>query len=98
MVFVREVHDRGLDFSPEENRDAPDLAYCESWGTLSNTYLDKALVEHGVGYFQEATDVGAVHQIARRAVFLGRFVAVLVDGDHDVVQTLVHFLASPAQP
>ena len=45
----------------------------------------------------EATDIGAVDQVAGRAVFLGRFEAVLVDGDHDLVQTIVHFLASPAQ-
>ena len=60
--------------------------------------LHKALIQHGVGYFQEAADVGAVHQIARRAVFLGRFEAVLVDGDHDLVQTIIYFLASPVQP
>ena len=60
--------------------------------------LHKALIQHRVGYFQEAADVGAVHQVAGRAVFLGRFEAVLVDGDHDLVQTIVHFLAGPAQP
>ena len=32
-----------------------------------------------------------------RAVLLGRLEAVLVDGDHDLVQTIVDFLARPAQ-
>src|ERR1022692_462662 len=59
--------------------------------------LHKPLIQHGVGYLQEAADVGAVYQVAGRAVFLGRFVAIAVDGDHDFVQTVVYFLAGPAQ-
>jgi hypothetical protein len=31
--------------------------------------LHQALIQHGIGNLQEAADVGAVHQIAGRAVF-----------------------------
>ena len=58
--------------------------------------LHQALIQHGIGDLQEAADVGAVHQIAGRTVFLGRFEAVLVDGDHDFVQFVVYFFAGPA--
>src|ERR1017187_2548226 len=50
--------------------------------------LHQALIQHRIGHFQEAGDVGAVHEVAGRAVFLGRFVAVAVDGDHDLVQSV----------
>src|SRR5208282_6627734 len=59
---------------------------------------DESLVQHGIGNLEEAADVGSVHQIAGSAVLLGGFVAVFVDGDHDFVQPLVHFLPCPAQP
>ena len=55
--------------------------------------LHQPLIEHRVGHLQEAADVGAVHQISGRAVLLGRPVAVFVDGDHDLVQTIVNFVA-----
>src|SRR3954471_24023206 len=57
--------------------------------------LHQTLIQHRVGHLQEAADVGAVHQIARRAIQFGRLVAILVDGDHDLVQTIVHFFARP---
>src|ERR1022692_4571187 len=57
--------------------------------------LNQPLIQHRVGDLQEARDIGAVHQVAGRAVLLGRFVAVLVDGDHDLVQTIVDFFTSP---
>src|SRR5215467_9886625 len=59
--------------------------------------LHQTLIQHRVGYFYEAADVGAVHQVAGRAVFLGRFVTVLMDGDHDLVKTVVDFVPGPAQ-
>src|SRR5215471_15174685 len=65
--------------------------------TWSLPTLHQTLVQHGVGDLQEASNVGAVYQVAGRAVFLGRFEAVLVDGDHDLVQTLVDLLSGPAQ-
>jgi hypothetical protein len=55
--------------------------------------LHQALIQHGIGYFQEACDVGAVYEVAGRAVFLGRFEAVAVDGDHDFVELVIHFFA-----
>src|SRR5271157_5858469 len=58
-------------------------------------WLHQPLIQHRVRDLQEAGDVRAVHQVAGRAVLLGRFEAVLVDGDHDVVQTLVDFFAGP---
>src|SRR5699024_1413963 len=58
---------------------------------------DDALAHHGRGDLQEARDVGAGHQVALAAVFLGSIGSSLVDVDHDVVQTLVHFLEGPAQ-
>ena len=68
----------------------------QAWRPSPQESLHKALVQHGVGYLQEAADVGAVYKVAGRPVFFGRFVAVLVDGDHDLVQTVVHFVAGPA--
>ena len=64
---------------------------------LQRESLHKSLVQHGIGYFQEASDVGAVDEVAGRAVFLGRFEAVAVDVDHDFVQAVIHFLARPGQ-
>jgi len=49
------------------------------------SFLHQSLIQHRVGYFHEARDVGAIYKISRRAVFLGGFVAVAVDGDHDFV-------------
>src|ERR1035441_3695179 len=60
--------------------------------------LNQSLVQHGIGDLQEAADVGAVHQIARGAVGFGSLEAGLVDGDHDFVQPIVHFLAGPVHP
>src|SRR5579864_8782718 len=60
--------------------------------------LDQTLVQHGIGYFQEAADVGAVDQVAGRAVLVGGPVAVVVDRDHDLVQTIVDLGSSPAEP
>jgi hypothetical protein len=57
--------------------------------------LHQALIQHRVGYFEEASDVGAIDQIAGRAVFLGSLVAVAVDGNHDFVELVIHFLAGP---
>jgi hypothetical protein len=54
-------------------------------GYWSPNTLNETLIQHRVRYFQETADIRAVYQIARRAVHLGRFVAVLVDGDHDLV-------------
>src|SRR5579862_4019045 len=54
-------------------------------GCPHTNLLHQALVQHRVGYLEEAADVGAVHQVAGRAVFLGRFETVPVDGDHDLV-------------
>ena len=59
--------------------------------------LDKPLIQHRIGDFQETANIRAVHKIAGRAVLLGRFEAVLVDCDHDLVQTIFHFLAGPCQ-
>src|SRR5271157_5150331 len=58
-------------------------------------WLHQPLIQHRVRDLQEARDIGAVHQIAGRAVLLGRFVAILVDGDHDLVQTIIDFFSSP---
>src|SRR6516164_5056379 len=60
--------------------------------------LDEPLIQHGIGDFQEAADVGTVHEIAWRSVRLGCLVARIVDGDHDFMQTIVNFLAGPVQP
>src|SRR5271166_3827867 len=60
--------------------------------------LHESLVKHGIGDFQEAADVGAVHEIAGGPVGLGGLEAGPVDGDHDLVQPIVHFLAGPVQP
>src|SRR5262244_3498907 len=59
--------------------------------------LHQPLVQHRISHLQEAADVGAVHQVAGRAVLLGRPEAVVVDRDHDLVQAIVDFGASPAQ-
>src|SRR5580704_10097488 len=56
------------------------------------TVLHQALVQHRISDFQKARDVRAVHQVAGRAVFRGRFVAVAVDGSHDFMQLVIHFL------
>src|SRR4029077_6999506 len=66
-----------------------------SFSTSSSLY--QALVQHRVGHFHETSNVGAIDQVAGRAVFLGRFVAVPMDGDHDFVQLVLHFLAGPGK-
>src|SRR5258706_9401349 len=55
--------------------------------------LDQALVQHRVGDLEEAANVGAVDEIARRSVLLRGLEAGLVDRDHDGVQPLVHLVA-----
>src|ERR1035437_7589415 len=58
---------------------------------------DQSLVEHRIGHFDEAGDVGAYHVVPGHTVILDRCAAVTVDIDHDAMQTLIHFLAIPAQ-
>src|SRR5437867_5989479 len=59
--------------------------------------LDQPLVHHRVGDLEEARDVGAVHEIPRRAVALRGFERVLVDRDHDLVKPLVDLFTGPRQ-
>jgi len=47
--------------------------------------LDEALVQHSIGNFQEAANVGSVYEVAGRTVFFGCFVAGLVAADHYLV-------------
>ena len=68
---------------------------CHGRSRALSKRLHQPLVQHRIGDFEEAADVGSVDQVAGRAVHLGRLVAGLVDGDHDLVQTIVHFLAGP---
>src|SRR6266481_8097841 len=42
--------------------------------STSPTFLHQALIQHGIGYFHKTCNVGAVDQVAGRAVFLRRFV------------------------
>jgi len=58
---------------------------------------DQALIQHGVGHFDEAGDVGAHLQVTGHAVSFGGFPGLAVDGDHDVVQPLVDLFAGPLQ-
>jgi len=57
--------------------------------------LHQPLVHHRVGDLEEPRNVGAVHQIPRRAVLLRRLERALVDRDHDLVEALIHLLARP---
>src|SRR5713226_146299 len=70
-------------------------AKCNSHYAKCNSQLHQPLIQHGVCDLQEARDIGAIYQVAWRAIFLARFEAVLVDGDHDLVQTIVDFFAGP---
>ena len=56
-----------------------------------------ALGDHGFGDLEEAGHVGTKHVIALTAVLLGRFESVLVNVDHDVLESLVDFLTGPGQ-
>ncbi len=60
---------------------------------LTQTRLYQPLIQHRISHFHEAGDVGAVDEVAGRAVLLGRLIAIAVDGDHDLVQLVIHFLA-----
>src|SRR5580700_2682343 len=44
--------------------------------TSQATSLHQPLIQHGIRDLHKAGDVGAVHEVAGRAVFFGRFVAV----------------------
>ena len=53
---------------------------------------DNSLIEHGLGDFAEAGDVGAINVVDKPLV-LTVADALVVDGFHDVAETLVHFFA-----
>src|SRR5262249_47489900 len=68
----------------------------KSWSPPRGMYLDYALIDHRVGDFQEAGDVGAVDVVARSPEPLGSVGARLVDAAHDHAQPLVDLFAQPA--
>ena len=59
--------------------------------------LYDALRHHGVGHLHKSSDVGTLHIVDVTICFSAIFYALLVDGRHDVVQTLVYLLSSPTQ-
>ena len=63
----------------------------------ANLGLDEALVQHRIGNFQEATNVGSVYEVAGRTILFGCFVAGLVAADHYLVESFVDFFTCPAQ-
>jgi hypothetical protein len=77
-----------------------DYFYCQA-GRLNATptgfQLYDTLSQHRVGDFEEPGDIGADNIVTRLAILGRGFRARLVDTYHDVVQSLVDFLTSPAQ-
>src|SRR6266480_625629 len=57
--------------------------------------LHNALIEHRVSHLHEPCDVRANYKIARMPILLGGFPGVLVDREHDMTQTGIHFFAWP---
>ncbi len=60
--------------------------------------LYEALVEHGISDFDKACNVGTHYQVTRLTIFLGGIEALLVDSNHNGLEPLVNFLASPGEP
>ena len=88
VIVPQVVHSENL--SPKVKIPTPSLQEEQDKGGAPVSFLQleslhKSLVQHCIGYFQEASDVGAVDEVAGRTVFLGRFEAVAVDVDHDFV-------------
>src|SRR4030042_421360 len=57
--------------------------------------VHKSLVEHGVGDLHETGDIGAHYEIARLPILFGCPICLLMNGNHNIVQPLVHLFASP---
>ena len=58
---------------------------------------DNALSDHRVGDLAESGHVRTEHVVAFAAVFLGGGGGVLVNADHDLLETRVDFLSGPRQ-
>jgi len=63
--------------------------------TTCRLVLHESLVEHGVGDLHETSDVGAYYEIARLPIFFGCLICLLMNSNHNVVQSLVDLFASP---
>jgi hypothetical protein len=59
--------------------------------------LDQTLVEHRVGYFDEAGDIGASHVVARQTVFGGSLDCSAMDCSHDGLEAAIYFLPGPGE-
>src|SRR5215469_1831789 len=66
--------------------------------TTSHANLDQSLIQNRIRHLHEPGDIRAIHQVARMTILFGGIKRVLVDGDHDLVQPVVHFFARPSQP
>ena len=65
---------------------------------ICNPKSNQALIEHGVGDFYEARDVGAGDKVAGTAVFFGGFTGAFVDVAHNGLELGVGFLEGPGDP
>jgi len=64
----------------------------------TSALLYKALVEHGISDFDKACNVGTHYQVTRLTIFLGGLEALLVDGNHNVVEPLINLFTGPGKP
>ena len=60
--------------------------------------LDNTLCQHGIGYFNEAADIGTIHIIDVSVGFGPPIHTGLVDILHDILQSAVHFFSRPWKP
>jgi len=60
-----------------------------------NCLLYKTLVEHCVCNLDETCDIGTHYEVARLAIFFSSIETLLVNTDHDIVESFVNFFAGP---
>src|SRR5664280_2772632 len=64
---------------------------------VSRVISDRALIEHCIGYLDEADDVGTRHVVARPVILLSRLADRVVDAPHDRLQSSVDLLLGPLE-
>ena len=62
-----------------------------------DSFLDDALVKHGIHHLHKPDNVGAVQIVAGGSVSLGSFQAGSVDFFHNNFEPLIHFLREPVE-
>ena len=62
---------------------------------VSKKELNESLCHHGIGNFNKATDIGAFYIVDETIGFRAVFHAILVNIDHDIVETGINLFPGP---